>query len=389
QGGASHFDDEWMMCANYTLIYRENGVRVHVPRGFFSSRFYTDKLIEQIDSAEDDKPFFAYLAYTAPHDPLHLPEEWLDKYRGRYDGGYDKLRAERLARMQKAGLVAADVQLSRRLAMMPPWDSLTAEQRRVAARKMELHAAMIENMDHHLGRLIKHLEQRGDLDNTLVIFFSDNGAAPTEVHNYPGTTKEWVERNSDNRFENMGRRGSRISIGLPWAVASNTPLRYFKGLITEGGIRVPLIVRGPGVKRGGQISAAFAHVTDLAPTILEVAGVTHPRRYKGRAVLPLRGKSLVPFLAGKADRIRSDQEPVGWEAFGYRAVRQGRWKATWLPQPLGSGDWQLFDLQRDPTERDDLAASQAAKLRELVAVYASYSKEVGVVLPSSAPRIGR
>lgn len=252
---------------------------------------------------------------------------------------------------------------------------------------MELHAAMVENLDHHLGRLFAHLKKKGLYDNTLIVFFSDNGAAATEVHQYPGTTKEWVERNSDNRLANMGRRGSRISIGPAWALASNTPLRYFKGFHSEGGIRVPLIIAGPGVVRTGQIDSAFTHVMDIAPTLLEVAGASHPGEHRGRKVLPIRGKSMVPFLAGKSERVRDDREAVGWELFGRRAVRQGRWKATWLDSPFGPNDWQLFDIEADVSERSDLADTNRKKLYELIQLWDQYSDEVGVVLPFTAPTL--
>ena len=385
QGGASHFDDEWMLCANYTPIYRENGVRTHVPRGFYSSEFYTDKMIEYIDSAEDDKPFFAYLAYTAVHDPLHLPEEWLDKYKGRYDAGYETLRAERLERMKKLGILPKDAQLSRALPMIPEWDSLNAEQKRFMARRMELHAGMLENLDHHLGRLLIHLKETGRYDNTLIIFFSDNGAHPAEPYQYPGTTKEWVERNSDNRFENWGRRGSRIAIGPGWALASNTPLRHFKGMHSEGGIRAALIVAGSGVAGTGQIDSAFAHVMDIAPTLLDVAGVypQNPGRYKGREVQPFMGKSMFAYLTGRVGRIRGDGEAVAWESFGRRAIRKGRWKATWLDSPFGPDDWQLFDIEADVSERNDLADSNKDKLNELILLWEEYADHVGVVLPST------
>jgi arylsulfatase len=384
QGGASHFDDEWMMYANYTPTYRESGKRIHVPRGFFSNEFYVDKLIEYIDGKKDGKPFLAYLSLTAPHDPLHLPDDWLDKYTGRYAAGYDALRTERLKRMKKLGIVPEDTQLSHRIPAILEWDSLSREQKRYQARRMELYAGMVENLDHHLGRLFINLKKRGVYDNTLIIFFSDNGAAPTEVHQYPDTSKEWVERNSDNRFENMGRRGSRISVGPGWAVASNTPLRYFKGTQSEGGIRVPLIVAGHGVARNGQIQPAFIHVMDIAPTLLELAGVSHPATYKGRDVLPLRGKSLIPFLAGKTSAVRDDSDVVGWELFGRRAIRKGNFKATWHDSPLGTNDWQLFDLAADISERNNIANTHKEKLQEMIQGWEEYRDEVGVVLPAAA-----
>jgi arylsulfatase len=384
QGGASHFGDEWMMYANYTPIYRENGQRVHLPDDFFSSEFYTDKLIEYIDGARDDKPFFAYLAFTAPHDPLHLPDDWLDKYEGRYDAGYEALREERLRRMKELGIVAAETELSHSLPMIPKWDSLNVEQKRVMSRRMELHAGMVENMDHHLGRLFDHLKKKGIYDDTLIVFFSDNGASPAEVHNYPETTAAWVERNSDNRLENLGRRGSRTAIGMAWALSSGTPLRFFKGFHAEGGIRVPLIVAGPGVARIGQTDPAFTHVMDIAPTLLEVAGASHPypKKYKGREVQPLGGKSMIPFLAEKTDAVRDDSEAVAWESVGWRAVRKGPWKATWFASPFGPDDWQLFNLDDDLSERNDLAHENKAKLGELILLWEEYAHEVGVVLPN-------
>ncbi|MBW2401722.1 MAG: arylsulfatase [Deltaproteobacteria bacterium] len=387
QGGASHFDDEWMLYPNYTPVYRENGERVHVPRGFYSSEFYTDKLIEYIDAADDEKPFFAYLAFTSPHDPLHLPDEWLDKYAGRYNAGYEALRSERLKRMKKLGIVPEATQLSHRLPMIPEWDSLSRDQKRLQAKRMELHAGMIENVDHHLGRLFDHLKRKGVYDDTLILFFSDNGANPTDPHMYPGSSREWVERNSDNRFENLGRRGSRVAIGAAWALASDTPLRHFKAVHSEGGIRVPFIIAGPGVARTGEIHPAFTHVMDIAPTLLDLVGASHPKKHKGREVVPMQGRSMLTFLEGKAGVVRDESEAVGWELFGRRAIRQGRWKAAWLDSPLGSNDWQLFDVVADVSEYNDLADSNPEKLRELIALWEEYSDSVGVVLPLAAPSL--
>jgi arylsulfatase A-like enzyme len=187
----------------------------------------------------------------------------------------------------------------------------------------------------------------------------------------------------------MGRRGSRISIGMAWALASSTPLRYFKGFHSEGGIRVPLIVSGPGVARAGQLDPAFIHVMDIAPTLLEVARASHPYpdKYSGRQVQPLGGTSMVPFLAGKTHAVRDDTEALAWESLGKRAVRQGRWKATWLGSPFGPDDWQLFDLAADISERNDLANKNKEKLNELIRFWEKYSDDVGVVLPTTTLKL--
>ncbi len=383
QGGASHFDDEWMMYANYTPTYRENGVRVHVPRGFYSTEFYTDKIIQYLTEQRDDHPFFAYLSYTAVHDPLHVPDDWLDRYAGTYDAGYEALRERRLARMKELNLIPDETSLTPRLAMVPAWDDLTPEEQQRQARRMEIYAAMVENVDFHIGRLLERLEDIGVYENTMVVFFSDNGANGAEMHMYPETDEAWIERNSDNRFENWGRPFSRIAQGPGWAQASSTPFRLFKAFIAEGGIRSPLIVAGPGIEGSGNVTAAFTHVMDIAPTFLAVAGAEYPSRYEGRDVVPMRGRSMVPLFAGHRDAIRGDDEPIGWEFLGWRALRMGRWKATWISAPFGVSDWELFDLAIDPGEARDIADQHPEVMQRLVALWEAYAEDVGVVLPET------
>jgi arylsulfatase len=389
EGGASHFDDEWMMYANYTPTYRENGVRVHVPRGFYSSEFYTDKLIEYIDGQQDDRPFFAYLSFTAVHDPLHLPDDWLNKYEGAYDAGYDAVRGQRLQRQAELGIFAPGITPGPWIPMVSTWDELDAEQRRLEARRMEIYAAMVENMDFHVGRFLGYLEKVGHSDDTLIIFFSDNGANGREMHMYPETDEAWVDNNSDNRFENWGRQFSRIAEGAAWAQVSSTPFRLFKGFIAEGGIRSPLIISGAGVAGVGETVGATAHVMDIAPTLLEIAGASYPSRYEGRDVLAMRGISMVPLLAGQCDYVHAEDEPIGWEMMGWRGIRMGDWKATWIAAPFGGGDWDLFDLAADPGESRDLADRHPETLQRLIELWETYADEVGVILPEAEWPIGQ
>ena len=379
EGGASHFDDEWMMYANYTPTYRENGVRTHVPRGFYSTEFYTDKTIQYIDEQNDDAPFFAYLSYTAVHDPLHLPDEWLDRYAGKYSMGYDALRERRLARMKELGIVPDSTTLGPWLQMVPRWDDLNDEQQLLQERRMELYAAMVANVDFHIGRLVSYLRQAGKLDDTLIIFFSDNGANGADMHMYPETDEAWVERNSDNRFSNWGRRGSRIAQGAGWAQASSTPFRLFKAFIAEGGIRSPLIISGPPQARGGETLDAIVHVMDIAPTLLDIAGATYPAPNEDGIPVPQRGASMVSLLTGKADSIRGADDYLAWEFFDWRAVRMGSWKATWIAEPFGAGDWQLFDIAKDPGESHDLADEYPEVTQDLANKWDSYADDVGVV----------
>jgi len=379
QGGASHFDDEWMMYANYTPTYRENGVRTHVPRAFYSTEFYTDKTIEYIDEQDDAAPFFAYLSYTAVHDPLHLPDDWLDRYAEEYSMGYNALREQRLSRMKRLGIVPETTTLGPWLQMVPQWSDLSAEQQKTEARRMELYAAMVSNIDFHIGRLVTYLEQAGKLDDTLIIFFSDNGANGAEMHMYPGTDEAWVERNSDNRFTNWGRRGSRIAQGAGWAQASSTPFRLFKAFIAEGGIRSPMIISGPPVARSGETLDAITHVMDIAPTLLDIAGATYPAPSKDGTPVPQRGETIVSLLTAKADTIRGTDDYLAWEFFDWRAIRMGHWKATWIAEPFGAGDWQLFDIAKDPGESQDLAHQHPKVLQDLADKWDSYADDVGVV----------
>lgn len=381
-GGASHFDDEWMMYANYTPTYRENGTRVHVPKGFYSSEFYTSKLIEYLEECPADKPFLGYLAFTAPHDPLHAPDDWIDRYKGRYDAGYDVLRAARLKRLKDLGFIDPNARSFPRLPNIPPWEELTPEQKQIEARRMEVYAAMIANVDYQLGRLFAHLRKAGKWENTLVIFFSDNGANGLYMHQYPGTDEAWVQRNSDNRFENLGRQYSRFAAGPAWAQVSMTPFRMFKMFVAEGGIRSPLIVSGPGVSKPGTRSDAFSHVMDIGATMLAASGTPHPgTTYNGRKVERLRGRPLSPVLAGSASEIHEDDTAVSWELFGMGAVRKGDFKLLRLVKPFGPDEWQLYNLATDPGEMVDLSERMPALRKEMMEIWERYAQETGVILP--------
>jgi arylsulfatase len=382
-GGASHFDDEWMMYANYTPIYRENGVRVHVPKGFYSSEFYASKLIEYLDQRPADRPFFGYLSFTAPHDPMHAPDDWIDKYKGTYDVGYDAIRESRLLRLKELGYVSPEAELSPRLPAIPPWDQLPDDQKKIEARAMEVYAAMIANIDFQLGRLFNYLRETDQWNNTLVIFFSDNGANGLRMHQYPQTDKAWVDRNSDNRFENLGRQYSRLAAGPAWAQVSMTPYRLFKTTLAEGGIRSPLIISGPGVARPSSTNDAFAHVMDIAATILDAAGISHPgTSYKGRDIESIRGQSMMDVLSGEKNFVHENDTAASWEMFGMRAVRQGDYKLLWLVAPFGPDHWQLFNLANDPGETTDLSSTMPDHRTNMIEVWNRYARETGVILPS-------
>ena len=396
-GMGSHWEDMKSLSPKQPKVnYSRNGEKLDtLPPGYFSSTNFTDFGIQCIDeAATTGKPFFAYMAYQAPHGPLAAPDAWLDKYRGAYDKGYEVIGTERLARQKTLGIVAPDTQRAPRSPGVPAWDDLTKEQKQQSARKMEIYAAMVEHMDDQIGRLFDHLKKAGQFDNTLIIFISDNGAngedhAKLLLEHFP-QIKPWFEKTYDNRFENWGRPGSFIDYGSAWGQVSNVPFRGFKGVVAEGGIRAPLIVSGPGVKHAGTINNAHLHIMDITPTLLELAGVEHPATEKDSKVAPLQGKSMWPLLANRQQSIRSVADWNGWELFGNRAIRQDDWKLMYLLKAAGGiGDWQLFNLQDDPAEMHDMATKCPEKLDALRKLWNEYVKANGVIESDAGPFVTR
>jgi arylsulfatase len=389
QGGGGNWSDMlYPDPAHPHLTFTRNGKPVDkLPEDYFSSAAYTNFIIDSIDESKNDgRPFFAYLSFQAVHSPFAAPDDWLDKFKGQYDEGYDAVRAKRLARMKEMGIVGKDVTPFPRLPNIPAWDNLTKEQQYLSSRKMEIYAAMLANADYQIGRLLDHLKSIGKLDETVVIFLSDNGAESVELQQLvekalSPEAKKWFEANFDMRPENWGKKGSSVDYGPAWAQVGSVPFSYFKSYVAEGGIRSPLIVAGPGVKHNGDVSNAVLHVTDIVPTILELAGAEHPSERGGSTLAPLTGKSMVSLLAGKSETIRGARDWLGWELFGNRAIRQGDWKLRYLMKGAGGTDgWRLFNLREDPAELHDVSAQNPAKRDELLKLWDQYVKDNGVIL---------
>ncbi len=390
QGGGSYFDDTGLMARSPKSIFTEDGKYLaKLPRKYYATRTYTDKMIEFIESNRGDgKPFFAYVAHQGPHDPFHLPNDWLRRFERHYDQGWDITRKQRLKRMVELGIIPEGTQPADRMWFVPEAVNLAPGPRAMSARKMELYAAMVENMDHHIGRLIEYLKKVGEYDNTLFIFFSDNGPEGTDLGamlrgrkgslNFLFHAINWSQTDPAA----WGRAGSYVGMGAPWAQVSATPFRLYKGWLAEGGIRSPLVVSGAGVHRqAGSINRGVMHVMDVAATVLDIAGVTHPSSYKGREVAPLQGKSWKPMLEGEADSPRGPEDWLGWELWGNRAIRKGDWKLLWLHKPMGIADWELYNLRTDPAETRDLSGKQPEKKKELLALWDEYVKNNNVILP--------
>jgi arylsulfatase A-like enzyme len=384
-GGASHWGDQSGIVAvdpnkPPKAIYRENGKAIDIPReGFYSSEAFTDKLLDYLKNGESSgKPFFGYLAFTAPHWPLHAPAADIAKYEGRYKEGYDKLRRERLERMKKQGIIPASTPVYEGHPDWPKWDSLIQAEKESEARRMTVYSAMVDNMDRQIGRVMAYLKEKNQLDNTFIFFMSDNGADGNSVYDV-ARTREWIYKDMDNSTANIGRPGSFIEYGPGWAQVGSTPFKLYKSFMYEGGIAVPAIAWGPGIK-GGTIKREFAHVTDVAPTIYELAGARHPGiKYNGKPALPLRGKSMVSYLQGKARTVRGPDDVVGWELGGRKALRKGDWKIVYANKPWGTGDWELYNIAKDRTESRNLATEQPAKMKEMLAEWHGYVADTGTL----------
>ncbi|MEH6484694.1 MULTISPECIES: arylsulfatase [Pseudomonas] len=386
EGGASHFKPRADEPSKIEQVhYVENGKAVEVPDDFYSTDFYTDKLISYMkNTRKDGKPFFAYAAYTAPHWPLQAPDAYLDKYKGRYDKGYDSVRTARIEQMKKLGLLPADFAAARPIPAnphLPGWEQLTPEQQQAEARKMEIYAAMVDNLDHNIGRLLDYLRESGQYDNTLIVFMSDNGAAG-EDHSvwYPHG------KHTDNSLANLGRINSEVDYGVRWAEVSAAPFHLFKGTTAEGGISVPAIVKMPkAMARQGRLSEV-ARVDDLLPTFLAVAGLPLPAADADKHAIT--GKSMLAMLSGKQEQA---QQPVlAGELFGNAYYREGNMKLLGMRPRAGFGDapkppkWTLYDLSKDRGETNDLAGAQPEQVKRMQQAWGAYTKKVGVVFPPAA-----
>ena len=393
-GGVSHFSDARALSPSEQphTLYDEDGrdVTNDLPADFYSTTFYTDKLIEFLRDKPGDKPFFAYLAYTAPHDPLHVPDEWLDRYKGMYDGGYPAMKEARTRRMRSMGLIGQGVDVNPGTDHFERWEDLSEEKRRSQARKMEILAAMIEMLDAGVGKVAEYLKEAGEYGDTIILFMSDNGANPKEPYFYSNISEAEIDEIFDNSPENMGRAGSFISIGGAWAEACNTPLSYFKLTTAEGGVQVPLIVAGPGVRRRGVVADQLLHTTDVLPTLLDYAGVERPEQRNGHQLAPLYGRSWRAFLEEISRQpVRGSYDALGFEMIECKAVIKGDWKIVFLAPPYGESEWHLYNLRNDPQELTNLASEHPVKLAEMLAEWEAYSNAVGYIEASGDKALAR
>ncbi|MEY4977227.1 MAG: Arylsulfatase [Pseudomonadota bacterium] len=382
QGGSG--SDHWDPMQRYldlsdTIDWFEDGQRVQMPRQYYSSTFFVDRLLADLRADRAGKPqrppFFAYLAFQAPHMPLQAPKAFVDRYSGRYAQGWDVLRQQRFERAREQGVIARQAPLQRQ-PYTPDWSRLSASERRHAERNMEVYAGMIEALDHEVGRMLQGLRELGDLSNTVVIFLSDNGAEASD----PYATlagRLWLGWQYRRDTEALGGPGQYGVLGPGWASAANAPLSGHKFYVSEGGVRVPMLMAGvPGVQ-AGSIQPHFAQVTDLVPTVLALAGLPIPQESAPQQAL--RGRNLLPVIRGETPRAYGPDEPVGQELSGNQALYRGEHKLVRNLPPVGDGRWRLYHLMNDPGETQDLSAAEPERARQMAEDFANYQRSHGVL----------
>ncbi|MFC3902059.1 arylsulfatase [Acinetobacter marinus] len=362
--------------------YTEDGVQVPVsdlPDDFFSTDYYTDKLIGFLESNKASKqPFFAYAAYTAPHWPIQAPSSYREKYKGVYDVGYDVIRNARIAKQKQLGVIPANftpatpLDTATSLPNNGQWDELTTAQKTDEARRMEIYAGMVENLDHNIGRLIHYLKETGQYDNTLIFFVSDNGAE--------GNHRALPAGAFDNSYANLGTDQSYYTIGPRWGEVSAAPFHLWKGTAGEGGTTAPAIVKLPKQQSAETAHHGFASVLDVLPTVLDYADIDLPKdQYNGRVINNPSGYSWRNVLENRATTIRPDNFSVADELHGFKYAKQGDWKIAYQANSkLGTGAWELYNLKADRGETQNLAEIYPNKVQELLNIYQKYTEDNGV-----------
>ncbi|MEO0895335.1 MAG: arylsulfatase [Bacteroidota bacterium] len=385
--GGSHYADQKPLRPAEPVLYRRNGVPIQeLPDDFYSTKNYTDSLLHWLErDRQSDRPFFAYLAYTAPHDPLQAPEEYIQKYKGIFDEGFEVVREEQFNRLKELGIIEPYATLPNWPRTISRWNSFSDTKKEEVLRDMETFAAMIDYMDEQMARVYQWLEEQDILDETVIIFLSDNGISGINPKKVYHSYDQKYDSQFDNSLENRGLINSFTVLDAGWALASNVVYREFKYSTAEGGVRTPCIIKpARNQVHTRSLCKSFTHISDLLPTILEMTHIKVP----DSSLIHVKGKSLSPLLSQPSLDIHQG-EGHGFELHANRAYIKNGWKIFQSPIPTGSGDWELYNLTEDPGEQHNLIYTQRNKFNELYEEYLNYEKEVGVVydLPLSFGKI--
>ncbi|MBD8453331.1 arylsulfatase [Serratia rubidaea] len=379
-GGASHFNDAKPLgtVEAFHTFYTLNGKRVALPADFYSSEAYARQLTQWIDETPQEQPIFAYLAFTAPHDPLQAPDDWIARFDGKYDAGYQAIYQQRIKRLKALGIIGDNTPLPS-LALEKEWQAMTPQQQQYAAKTMQVYAAMIANMDAQIGKVMQTLKQTGRDKNTIVLFLTDNGANPAQGFYYGSQDDYW--RQFDNSYANIGRKGSFVAYGPHWANVSNAPYaNYHKTTSGQGGINTDFIIAAPQLRQHGAIDRTPMAIYDIAPTLYEFAGIDAAKPLRAQNPLPMVGVSFKRYFSGEAKAAPRFSYAV--ELHNQAAYVDGDWKLRRLvkngPQ-AADAPWGLFNLRDDPLETRDLAAAHPEIVKRLSAAYQRFARQ-GMVI---------
>ena len=383
-GGSNHFTNDLPIGGDSPIFVRNfQALDPAKFEDFYSTDYFATELIDSLKSNAETskKPFFAYLPWSAPHWPLQAPSNLINKYKGMYDDGPNVLRDQRLEIQKRLGLVPPDVMSTPMQTNAPEWEELTLAERAFSAKTMEVYAAMVERIDFAVGRVVNYLKESRQFENTFILFTSDNGPDGVIIANLSILSLPQFAPYFNNSYENIGNKNSLVAYGPRWAQASSTPGRMSKGHVTEGGIRCPAIIHFPKFNNSLRISHEFTTVMDILPTILELAGVSHPGTiFRNRTVVEPRGLSWVPHLLDPEKHIHDAQDFVGWELFGEQAIRRGNYKAIFIPNESNTAKWELYNLTLDRGELFNLADQHEDLLNELIQAWSRYRTEMGVIV---------
>ena len=379
--GADNWDDRPYMPLYTEAPWYEDGVPTDLPDDFYSSEFLVDRMIDYLgETPGAGAPFLAYVAFQAVHIPVQAPEAFIAHYDGVYDVGWHAIREQHHGRAMELGLIPEGAPLGDMHPALRDWASLDAAERAIVTRSMEVNAGMLEAMDFHIGRLVEHLKAAGAYENTIFVVTSDNGPEGGELRRGPSgqiaILDLWLQSEgyTETRVEKLGGPDTMVAIGPEWASAAASPSHLYKFHGADGALRVPLIMSGPGVPEGGRIDARSI-MPDLMPTLLDMVDASTP----APDARPLTGRSLRPVLDGARSEAYGEDDVYGIEVAGNVGLYRGRYKLTRSLPPMGDGEWRVFDLETDPGETQDLSASTPALLEEMLAHYADWSQDVGVI----------
>ena len=368
-----------------------NGKPYDRPSGVFSGELYTNQMLEFMkEDEESGKPWFSWMAFTTAHFPVQGPQELVDKYYKIYlELGFKGLKKARYESLKSHGLISHSATEAPENDLTKVWDNLSQSEKEYQAKVMANYSAMIEDQDNRIGDIISYLESSGQLDNTLIVYLTDNGPEglePTNPKTGNAVYQKWIEDNFSMEFDSIGTANSINTIGTSWANAATGGLQWWKWFVGEGGVRVPMMILPPGAlngdyQRANEISNAVVSVKDLPMTILDYAGIAHPgTEYKGRTVVEPSGMSMRPFLEGKTDIVRTEDDWYAFELFGNAFIISGNYKAMIVREGMfNDGKWHLYNTVDDPSESHPLDQEDPERLKKMVATYDAYAKEHGII----------